>query len=185
MKKIIGLAVLLISTNVIANDYIGGTVTNNGYELGIVCNSYDNDNKCEKFEVVKSYGTDDSYEVAVMNQINVKKVAKKAKKISSKKLGEKYYTAAIIGTAVGGITLWADTNIVTYSILATGIAVDIVKAPIVGVAFLTHKVTDTFSGKRFKTLIKHMINPERIGKSKRTRARYFYSLTRGFASQSL
>ena len=178
MKNLTLIIGLLISTTfmatpLMATDYMGGIVKNGDDSLGIVCVSLDNDNNCEEFDVIKS-NEGKGYSIATYSKVPVKTIVNGAKERARRELNQDYQGAFYIGTAFGYITTWVTKNkFITVPAIVAGVSIDIIKAPIVGTAFLIHKINDSFMKRRLRKLLKFMINPKKIGKSKNTRTRYF------------
>lgn len=63
-------------------------------------------------------------------------------------------------------------NLVGIPLMVLGALVDLVKAPVVYLVYLGHKLFDLGKNKRIRKLVAHFFNPKAKGKTLRTRKRY-------------
>lgn len=178
MKNLLLLVLVSITFNTQALDFLGGTVkSKNGEELGLTCGQFSAENVCESIFVQHRYEGGEFYHTATLNRINPTEIAKDAKDEAKNELNQDYVTAGFIGTGIGGLAMYyGGTNPFSLLVFGTGVAFDVVKAPFVLTSFIGHKFTDLFAKKRLKKLTSFMMSKEKIGKSKKTRNRYFEAL---------
>lgn len=180
MKKLILIiGLLLMTTAPHANElnFMGGVVESKDHlKMALVCELEDADQKCEEIAVYRDHGYG-LRKFATLTRISVDEVATQARRNASGELNSDYTSIALAGTMVGGGFIWVTNgHPLSVGVLVAGGALDIIKAPVVGAAFIFHKVTDIFAKRRMKKLIKFMLDKEKVGQTKFTRERYFEAL---------
>lgn len=173
MKLIIISLFLLATTNLLANDYMGGVIKNGEKTLGMVCISYDNNNNCEEIDIIR----DSYYTIGTLKRIPSDELSKLVNKKAKNKLNDSYIAATVYGSSYAFYSG-------TYPLIIIGSGFDIIKAPLVGVAFVLNKFSDLGLKKRMAKLLNFMQDKNKIGKTKRTRKRYLLSLNESFSEYS-
>ena len=182
MKTTFLIIALLFSSASFAQDLMGGVVDSSGRQLALSCVSQNNDGNCEEIDVLIKYNKGERFEaMTTLRAIDPADIAAFAKKRANRDLNETYSETALIGVGIGGAVLWVSGSaVVGIPAMVVGGAVDIVKAPVVGALYLTHKISDVFAKARLKKLVKFMMNPKKVGKTKKTRKRYMKGLSSAF-----
>ncbi|MCP4913177.1 MAG: hypothetical protein GY909_08655 [Oligoflexia bacterium] len=158
-----------------ANAAYGGVVKSRGAKIFAECIQYD-DKVCVEFEIHRQgKDADNSYVINTIKLVDTSDLSDEARKEANDRLKETYQMVGVIGMMPGFGLMWAGNGLGLPLMIAGG-AVDIVKAPIVFVGYLGHKILDLGGKRRIKKLIKFMFNEKEAGETKRTRNRYFTSI---------
>ena len=156
------------------NAAFGGTVKSGDSKLFAECVQYD-EKVCVEFEIHRQGKNSNSYVINTIKLVNTNELSDEARKEANERLKETYQLIGVAGMVPGFALMWGGNGLGLPLMIAGG-AVDIVKAPIVFVGFVGHKILDLGKKRRIKKLIKFMFDEKEAGETKRTRKRYFRAI---------
>lgn len=178
MKNLILMfSLVIMSVAHSAENSIGGTLENRktGETIEFRCTIGYDDN-CQE---IGAYYGDSQYEPYLIRtyktqELDARELARETRRASWRELNNDYVGVGLVGTAVGVVVCaFGEACILPITL---GVAVDIVKAPVVIVGFVPHKISDMVTFNRIKTRINFLLNPEKVGKTKKMRNRDFNAL---------
>lgn len=184
MKNLFLIILLAIFSFNARAEFMGGVIkTKGGKALAIACVEKFDSGACSEINImIKNYKSEqfEVMQTIFLDQVNVNEVSHQAAREANEELDESYAAAALIGSVAGIAVGWSNASSLMVPAIIVGAAVDVVKAPIVGIFYLAHKGSDIFKKRKMKRCIKFMLNSKKRGKSLRTRDRYFESLALAF-----
>jgi len=185
MKKLLVLITFIfISTNAHA-EFIGGILkTHKGQKMALKCVETSETGNCVSMDVMIKWEYTEEFERMLnfdVEEMDREELRRHASEYANEDINENYATAAYAGTVTGfAVAYYSQSGIIGVPAMVLGAAIDIVKAPVVGVLYLTHKGSDLLMKKKMMKGLKFMLNPEKKGKEKRLRKRYFSALRQSF-----
>lgn len=185
MKKlIVFITLIFISANAHA-EFMGGVLkTHKGQKMAMTCVEKSQAGNCTSFDIMIKWYDDMEFERMVtvdVQEMDQEELRRHANAYANEEINEDYATAAYAGTVTGfAIAYFSNSGIIGVPAMVLGAAVDIVKAPFVGVLYLTHRGSDLVMKKQMTKGLKFMMNPKKKGKEKRLRKRYFSALRQSF-----
>ncbi|MCO4793404.1 MAG: hypothetical protein KC493_06825 [Bacteriovoracaceae bacterium] len=188
MKNLIIITLLsLISFNAHA-EFIGGVVkSKNGRKMAMECTLMSLDRTCEEVAVKVKWSKNyewETYTTLTLDQMDTTEIRRDAYRNANDDINDSYQTAAMVGFIGGFAVAWTtESGVIGVPAMALGAAIDVVKAPFVGLLYLTHKGSDLLMKRRMMRGLKHMLNPKKQGKNKYLRKRYFENLRSALYNQ--
>ena len=179
MKTLIVSLILALSFNANATEFMGGVVKSAEGKMAFACESKDENNKCQEIRVLFDWGNGFE-EINRFHRADQRELGNEATSEAREDLNDAYVGAAFAGTAVGVAAMWYSNNPVAVPLFVVGVAADIAKAPLVGLAWIGHKISDAFAKRRIRKLVGFMLDEKKVGKTKRTRKRYLRAIRGGF-----
>jgi hypothetical protein len=177
--KSIFLSFVFIFTAPAQAKFIGGILKNNaGIKLGLECVEKFESGRCSLLHVLSNES--EVSEFRIINKIDLRyaDIATRIQEAGSnarQDLNSTYGTAAMVST-LWGIHTYFTVSRAAFPLVVVGVAADIIKAPVIGVAFITHKLTDKLTQRRFNKSVHFMLDPLKHGKKRMLRKRYFRNL---------
>lgn len=185
MKKlIVFITLIFISANAHA-EFMGGVLkTHKGQKMAMKCLEVSEAGNCTSFDIMIKWHDGMEFERMVtvdVQEMDQEELRRHANAYANEEINEDYATAAYAGTVTGfAIAYFSNSGIIGVPAMVLGAAVDIVKAPFVGVLYLTHRGSDLVMKKQMTKGLKFMMNPKKKGKEKPLRKRYFSALRQSF-----
>jgi hypothetical protein len=201
MKKILLVVSLLISSNILATDFMGGIIesripddyygegeVNITERLGLVCIYKNSAGVCEKMDLMRSFSSNSNFQqMRVIYLADIPELINKAKEYAANELNDNYkyagfYSTLAVHTNITnrvmllgnefGFPGYLAALVTGVSIDLTGLAVDIVKSPIVGISYGVHKVIDASAESKIRNILKFLMDENEIGKIKSVSYRF-------------
>ncbi len=185
MKQLILLiSLFIISANAHA-DFIGGILkTKDGQKMALECVQTSDAGNCVTMNVLIKWNEGYDFERMMtfdVQEMDRDELQRHANEYANDDINDNYATAAAVGTITGfAVAYYSQSGIIGVPALVLGAAIDVVKAPVIGVLYLTHKGSDLLMKKKMMKGLKFMLDPKKIGKEKYLRKRYFSSLRQSF-----